>query len=113
MNRRQFLRGLIGAAGMAAVPASIIDPFLSGETDVIKHEGIIIDYATKTIKLVEGNPSGVTMLDLWKFLKKEWEKEDKEQTMFPIRSVERVSGWRTDKDARKIIRLGGWEYGNS
>jgi len=79
MDRREFLKGLLGAAVLATLPAQVVEAFVSGETDHIDCNGIHIDYANKTIKLCESfrkaHPKGVTCIGLYAILAEKWAQE--------------------------------------
>lgn len=77
MNRREFLRKAFGAATVAAMPASAVTAFVSGSTDTIDHDGIRIDYENKTVNISPEAKGYITPLDLHRYLRKQWEMEEK------------------------------------
>lgn len=52
MDRREFLKSMLGAAALATIPTPLLMAFESGESNIIQTSMWEINYLTKTIKYV-------------------------------------------------------------
>lgn len=71
MDRRNFLKGVLTTAAIAAIPVPILNSFISGATDTINiDDSFIVDYTTRTIKYVgTQDAKGINMKEFYNWLK--------------------------------------------
>ncbi len=81
MHRRDFFKSLAAAATTVYVPKIVEDSLCLGKT--IIHDDFTVDVTNKIIHL-HPQESPITMLDLYNFLKDEWENEELEGIKFPL-----------------------------
>ena len=44
MNRRDFLKSMLGAATLAAIPVPLVEAFVNEETDTLTFGDIVVEY---------------------------------------------------------------------
>jgi len=86
MKRREFLKTLLGATVLASIPTAVLTAFELGHTDVITYNGLIIDWNTKTIKVIptEENKNGINIYDIYATLANLWKESAYNKLDFPF-----------------------------
>ncbi len=115
MDRRTFLKGLLGAAAIAAIPAPILADFYEEKTNILDCGGFIIDLDTHIITVKPGNPNGVSLIDMYKKLKSVWyHNGEARKHYFPLvphtkEHMETQGGWKlSSRLDKEVIKNGGW-----
>ena len=111
MNRRKFLKSLFGVAALATIPVDLLNSVVSETIDVIEHDGIIVDFVKKQIRISKRSPP-MSISDLYKKVSKvQWDgKPIMVKEASHIFSV--TGGIKIDHDTMKLLYEGTIKQGN-
>ena len=70
MNKRDFLKSMLGAAALAAIPIPLVEAFVNEETDTLTYGDITIEYPRGGEWGVIINANGHSMADVYEVTRK-------------------------------------------
>jgi len=115
MDRRAFLKSLLGATAVAALPTIAVAEFCEETTNILDCGDFIIDLDTQIITVKPG-VMGVDLMDMYRKLRSVWSKNDNVPKYLPVHStdesLELINSWTPSPDSTDVIREGGWLKSN-
>ena len=69
MNRRNFLKSVLGAAALAAIPLPLVEAFINEETDTLTYGDITITYPGEGEWSMVIDANGHSMSDVYDFIR--------------------------------------------
>lgn len=112
MNRRKFIKRLIGVTAFTAIPKEVVA--LIDTAKFTNCGNVTFHWDTQTISIndSENHKKGVSLIDLYTYLKKQWrDDEEFRKYHFPIQAIDRKNfsmegGWKLSNDSLCHLRNG-------